>query len=148
MAYFFILFVFEQIFLIFIKFNSLICSSVDHAFGTLANCPKIQTVSHIFFPPPDFIIFTFKSVIRLELMFVIGAASFSANVALFLQMVHLKKGLSFLHWITFVSLLKISLHVVWVCSRTSCSFPLSVPLIHLSVLMPIPYCLYYCITYN
>jgi len=48
-------------------------------------------------PPPDFIIFTFKSVIRLELMFVIGAASFSANVALFLQMVHLKKGLSFLH---------------------------------------------------
>lgn len=128
------------------KSYSLICSSVDHAFGTLANCPKIQKVSHVFFPP-DFIIlgFTLKSVIHLELMFVIGAARYRS---LFLQMVHLKKRLSFLHWITFVSLLKISLHVVWVCSWTSCSFPLSVPLIHLSVLMPIPYCLYYCITYN
>lgn len=128
------------------KSYSLICSSVDHAFGTLANCPKIQKVSHVFFPP-DFIIlgFTLKSVIHLELMFVIGAARYRS---LFLQMVHLKKRLSFLHWITFVSLLKISLHVVWVCSWTSCSFPLSVPLIHLSVLMPIPYCFYYCITYN
>ena len=113
-----------------------------YAFGAISKKPLPNPISQrfipMFFPKSVMALaFTFRSIIHFKLIFVYS--------------VRLRPNLKFLHmmlfvektilspWIVFTSLLKVNKLQIWVYSLTVSS----VPLIYMSILMFIPYCLHY-----
>ena len=83
---------------------------------------------------------TFRSFIHFEFIFVNGVRKWSSfillQVAVQFSQHHLLKRLSFFHWILFPALSKISWP--YICGSNS---GFSIPLVCVSVFVPIPYCL-------
>ena len=107
-------------FFIFTKFNASICCFIDHAFGLLSKKSLPKPVSKAFsysFFPRTFIVLgsSFRVMIQFKLIFVYGQRY---KVHLFMYDIqlshhHLLERLSFLHWIGFVPLSKISNSFMW-----------------------------------